>query len=190
MKKTEIVLGSIFVISLVFRVLHIPASGILTVLSLSALAQLYFMFSFALFNNIGFRKLFKSESYKDIEVKKIVLPALIGAFGFSTTIIGILFKLMFWPGSSFTLGLGLFFMSISFVIISIIFYKDKAYYKNILIRFLIIGTIGATLFFASTENIVYSFYGKNEYSEALKNVITNPQNEEYRNTLDSLRDLR
>jgi len=52
-------------------------------ISLSALAQLYFMFSFALFNNIGFRKLFKSESYKNIKVKKIVLPALIGAFGFS-----------------------------------------------------------------------------------------------------------
>jgi len=115
---------------------------------------------------------------------------LIGAFGFSTTIIGILFKLMFWKGSSFNLAIGLFLMSISFIIISIMFFKDKEYYKRVLIRSFIIESIGTLLYFTPTTKIVDFYYGKTEYSEALKNVMTNPQNEEYRNTLDSLRNLK
>lgn len=190
MKKIEIILIIFFVIAVILRFLHIPASGVLTVISLSALAELYFLLSFPLLNNIGFRKLFKKETYSDIEIKRIALSVVIGVFGFSTVIIGILFKVMFWKGGGIQLVAGLIFMTIVFVIISFFYIKEKTgFYKNTLIRFLIIAFIGMLMFLTPKTKIVDIIYGKNEYSEALKDVMLYPENNEYRQTLDSLRDL-
>ena len=136
MKKAEIIIASLTVISLVLKLVldYFPGINFLTVLLLSFLSMLYFHLGFAIFNTIRLRKVFNKESYKNISALKI-FGSIAAGLSLSITIIGILFKVMHWPGASVNLIFG--FSGILMVsVLSIVKYlKTKSpYYTKILSR--------------------------------------------------------
>jgi hypothetical protein len=181
MKQTEKIL---IVLSIVFLILNIffifPGGNMLFILTIMLLTFIYFFLGFALFNNIKFRKIIKKESYVNISSLK-TLGAVSAGISLSITAIGILFKVMFWPGSYTNLKFGI----ISLIIITIISlvknFKSKSdFYNKILKRSILFAGIAIILIFISNQDLAEIKYrNEPEYAKALINVMNNPDNKEY-----------
>jgi hypothetical protein len=134
MKKIELIVGLIAILGIVLKLLHIPGSGVLTVLTLSTLSMFYYVFSFALFNGIRLRDIFKKASYKDTNAKRIIGAIGLG-FALSAITIGGLFKLQFWPGATVQLMAGLVTTGLILLIAAIFYFRSKAdYYTRVFKR--------------------------------------------------------
>ncbi len=145
MKKIELILGVIAIIGIVLKLFHIPGGAALTILSLLTLSVFYYVFSFALFNGIRLRDIFKKEAYKETNIWRIIGAIVIG-WDLSIVIIGGLFKLQSWPGGNLELLIGLVIAIIILIIAMIFYLKNKAeYYKRIAIRIAIYGGLGLVL---------------------------------------------
>lgn len=150
MKKIELILGVIAIIGIVLKLFHIPGGAALTILSLLTLSVFYYVFSFALFNGIRLRDIFKKEAYKETNVRRII-GAILTGFDISTIIIGGLFKLQAWPGADVELLTGLVIAVIILIIAAIFYSRSKAeFYKRIFGRIAIYGGIGLVLYFLPT----------------------------------------
>ena len=106
MKKFELIVGLIAIFGIFLQIHHMPGSSALTGLALMVLLIFYYVLSFALFNGIKLRDIFKKVSYKDTNVKRIIGAIGLG-FALSTIITGGLFKLQFWAGANIYLHIGL-----------------------------------------------------------------------------------
>lgn len=172
MKKAELILIGLAALALIMKFLHLPASGILTVLSLSSISMIYFYLGFALFNNLRFRKIFKKESYKEISTKRIV-----GGIGVGLTLsisaIGILFKFQSWPGASVNLIMGIIGLSVVTIISLIKMQKNKDnYYSNILKRVVGFGAICIFLLAIPTKTwLGWKFPNNPEYVQAVLDAV-------------------
>ena len=103
-----------------------------------------------LLNDIGFRKVFNKESYNNLSTYKIISSIILG-LGYSTIIIGILFKLQLWPGSKTILLIGII-ISISIFITNIINSNSKLSKKTI-IRFSSLLICGILFLFISDLSV-------------------------------------
>jgi hypothetical protein len=188
MKKTEITVLIISMIAIVLNFLLVPGGSVLTIVSLSFLATIYFYFSFALFNNIRFRNVFKKESYKNISSQKMI--GSIGAgVALSLTAIGVLFKLLSWPGASVNLMAGLLGLMIVATIATIKFSNNKSnYYLPIFKRITLFGVLGFVLPLTPRSTFIDLKYRNHmDYADALKNSIADPTNKELHKILDEER---
>ncbi len=179
MKKAEIIFGTLAIIGLTINLLDIPGGIVLTVLTLSIISTLYMYLSFALFNDIRLGKIFKKDSYKRISTMKIVGAIMVG-FALSITMIGILFKFQSWPGASFNLGFGLFWLLICSIVGLIKYLKTKSdYYTKIFKRIAIYGVIGLVLMILPRKTWL-EVRNRNhpEYIEAVKKAWADPENQE------------
>jgi apolipoprotein N-acyltransferase len=177
MKIAEKFLGvSSIVIMLIGFFVRFPYMAITITLTVLLLSMTYFVFSFALFNNVRLRHIFKSGSFKGVSTLRIIGSILVG-FVFSIMCIGILFKFQLWPNSDFTLLVGLMCLGILVIISLVRFLSSKdTFYKNLLIRTLIIGIIGFCFYSLSYENILEIKYRDDpEYVEAEKKSMQNPK---------------
>lgn len=105
------------------------------VFGIALLAQFYMLLSIALLNNLKLKEVFKESTYKSIDIKKIIISAVLGVLGFSTILMGALFKIMLWKGYFAQLFFGLIIISIVLIATSILFYKkDKNFFINIVLR--------------------------------------------------------
>lgn len=169
MKKTESLFFVIIVIGFVFRLMHWPYASIILTFGVLFLALLYLFFGFALLNNIGFRALFKAESYKTIS-KLRVFGAIGTGIVFSLIVIYCLFKVQFWPYGHIGLQQMLLVYGI-ILIVALIFYffKRKQFLKDNYFRFILIGFIGFLIYSISTFQLVDLYYGSDpEYAEEYK----------------------
>jgi hypothetical protein len=179
MKKLEKITGIAFVISTVLRFYLIPGYGILTVLSLSILACIYYPFGFAFFNQIKIRRIFKKTSYQELSAIRII-----GAIGagmtLSTICIGILFRLQHYTGGQMNLIIGLVSTLIIIIIAYIKFIKNKTeYYTRIFKRIAIIGGFGLILAIIPDLTLTkIQFRNHPDYINALEKYLDNPQSEE------------
>jgi hypothetical protein len=147
MKKFEIIVCLILVLSLIGKSLGLPWMGIILGLSLLALLGFYNFLSFALFNRISFKGIFKESSYKYTSAFRIIL-AIITGWAFSILLIGILFKAEFLPFAKNLMFVGLTVSGLLFIVSLISFIRSRSdYFRQILIRIVIIGGIGLFLFF-------------------------------------------
>jgi len=188
MKKVEIILGTIAIIALLLNLLNIKGGGVLIVLSLSTISILYMYLSFALFNDIRLRNIFKKESYKGISRMRIVGAVLTG-LALSITIIGLLFKFQSWPNASFNLGFGLFGLLIGLVVGLIKYKRTKSdYYTRIFKRIAIYGGLGLILMILPRETWL-EIRNRNhpEYIEAVKKAWADPENQELWDKVDEER---
>lgn len=187
MKKFELIVGLIAILGIVLKLLHIPGSGLLTVLTLLTLSMFYYAFSFALFNGIRLRDIFKKASYKDTSVKRIIGAVGLG-FALSTIIIGVLFKLQFWPGAMVQLMTGLVMTGLILLIATIFYFRSKAdFYKRVFRRIAIYGIPGLMLLLTSTATLVDIYYrDKPEYAALYKEVLADPDNMELRGQLERM----
>lgn len=192
MKQTEKVL---IILSILFLLLNIffifPGGNMLFVLTLMLLSLIYFFFGFALFNNIRFRKILKKESYVNISSLK-TLGAVSAGISLSITVIGILFKVMFWPGSFTNLKFGIISLIFILIISLIKNFKSKSdFYNKILQRSIIFGGIAISLLFISNQNLAEIKYrNEPEYAKALIDVMNNPENKEYQRILQEIQKSR
>lgn len=98
MKKLELFLWISALCGMAFKFTAIPGGSVIWVLSVSALASLYFWLSFALLNGIGFRSIFSKGAFKSIPASQIAGALALG-LAFAVVLIGVLFRLQGWPGS-------------------------------------------------------------------------------------------
>lgn len=179
MKKTEIIITTLTVIFLLLKLTlnYFPGINVFTVLLLSLLSLLYFHLGFAVFNNIRLRKIFKKESYKNISTLKI-FGSIAAGLTLSIMIMGILFKVMHWPGASVNLIFGFTGVLIISVICIIKYLKVKSsYYTKILSRNLVFG--GIAFFLIVIPEITWieiSYNDQPTMIEAYRKALADPEN--------------
>jgi hypothetical protein len=145
MKIFEKIVGLLGLLALILKFNHLPGGSVLFVLSLGTLATFYIYLSFALFNNLKLKDLFKKETYLGISKYRIIGSVITG-FSLSMLLVGILFSIQHWPGAIFNLASGLVVAFIIFLVAFLKHLKNNTYfYKNILLRLSIFGGIGLTL---------------------------------------------
>jgi hypothetical protein len=181
MKKTEIIFAVMALIGLLFACFRLPFGGMLTVFGFFGLACFYMYFSFAFFNNIPLKKIFKTESYTADTSEKRDYRILISVFlgvSLSLLLTGLLFYFMFWPSAFLMMSVGIVSL-IPMLIISIIrFSQTKSkFYIRIFIRVAIIGIMA--LFFRLMPNTTWleiKYRNHPGYIEAMKNLWEDPNN--------------
>ncbi len=188
MKKTEITILTISIIAIALNFFLVPGGSVLTVFSLSFLATIYFYFGFALFNTIRLRNIFKKESYKDIASQRII-GAIGAGVALSITTLGVLFKLLSWPGATVNLIAGLLGIIIVLIIGTIKYFNNKSdFYLTIFKRAGLFGGLGLVLLLTPKSTFIDIKYRNHvNYANALKNSIADPTNEELHKILDEER---
>jgi hypothetical protein len=179
MKKFELIFVTLGLVSILLNLFLIPFANLFMLLSLSILSVFYLYFSFAFFNGIQLRNIFKKVAYKDVSALRIV-----GAIGtgiaLSQTIIGLIFKFNEWPGAFVMMSVGLSGFLVVAIVGFIQFTKNKIdYYRNIFKRIALFG--GLTLILVVLpSNLMFEFKYRNypTYIEAYKKFIENPTNKE------------
>ncbi len=179
MKKAELISGAVALIAIVLNSLLIPLSDVLLVLSFTLLAVIYGYLSFALFNNIPLRRIFKKSSYKGISTMRIV-GAILTGLALSSTLVGILFTLMSFPGAFPNLILGTVGLTVALIIGLVKYSKSKsAYYTNIFKRIAVCGGV-AVLLLVLPSNAWQDFKYRDYPAllEAMKEARAHPENPE------------
>ena len=184
MIKLEKILGVIVFIGLILKLTLIPGAGILLTLSLSTLACLYYPLGFAILNQIGFKKIFKKDSYKGISALRII-GAIAAGTALSTICIGILFKIQNWAGADINLMAGLVTTLIVLATALFKYFKEKGeFYIGIFKRIAIIGILGLILICLSNLTIAkIKFRNHPDYIKAYEMYLNNPQDEQLRQKL-------
>jgi hypothetical protein len=88
-EKTFIVL---IVIAVVLKMIPVVGAGAMLTIAVCGLALLYMCFSFALFNGVGFRQVFRKVSYQYVRPIQIV-SGVVAGFSIAMMLTGVLFKL-------------------------------------------------------------------------------------------------
>tara|TARA_R110002072_G_scaffold161119_1_gene312590 strand:- start:114 stop:695 length:582 start_codon:yes stop_codon:yes gene_type:complete len=185
MKKAESIFSVFILLGIILKLFDVPGNSIILILSFSSLAVIYFNFGFLFFNDIRLRDIFKRESYKKVTAKRTV-GAIATGIALSLILIGILFKIEIWPGSSNIIKPGLFLLSI-IIIITLVLRKDRKsrFYKKIYTRTLIIGLFGIIAYLIPFDLLIDLYYDdKPEVAEIMKEVMKDPYNEENQEELD------
>ncbi|MAY83845.1 MAG: hypothetical protein CMP59_06885 [Flavobacteriales bacterium] len=151
MKRTELILLLLCISGYILHLLGLAYADSILIISISALSLIYMYFSFALFNGIRFRDIFRSSKYKEVNTKDIVKVIPLG-FILSVSLIAILFEVMTWPGARFMLLLGTYGSIILAAIGLFLYFRDKnETVKKGLIRLGLIGVITCMLWFTKKD---------------------------------------
>jgi len=147
MKKLEKIAGILTVVAIVLKFASMPGAGMLISTSLGALACVYLIFGFAIFNNLEDTDIHNKEAYKDISKTRFIGSVLAG-WGLSIVCIGALFELMHWPGKSIILPAGLI-VTLAVAVFSSIYRSQSDFFKTIFPRVAIVGGAGLILYIKS-----------------------------------------
>jgi len=144
MKKLELILISGAAVGILLALLNVPYHTAFSSLFLIALGIIYLYLRFALFNDIPFSKIFKSESYRGIRPWRILLAIGTG-LGLSQLTTGFMLALGNYPVTRSLLRVGLVMSALMLLLTLIRNTKEKhQFYRNIALRcavFIIIGAI-------------------------------------------------
>lgn len=186
MKKIEIIL---FITSAlgVILMLNVSDDSTLVILSFSAQCILYFFLSFALFNDIKLRDLFKKSAYHTTNAKRIGSAIVLG-ITISTIITGALFRFLLLNGGTILNTAGLMALMVILIVNVISYFRSRAsYYVGTLIRIVIYGGLGFILFYTPHSTFLTIYYrGYPEYIELYKKVEANPENIELQYELERM----
>ena len=192
MNKIEKILFYIFIVTTLISIAFaFPGLNTILVISGSILSLAFFFFGFAIYNDISFRQVFKNSTYQTISSLR-VLGSVGAGFFTSLLIIGILFKVMFWPGSYTNLIFGILGLFIILVIVAI--KKSKLnynVYNKVINRSSILLLIALPLIFISNQALAkFKYRNDPEYSKAMINTMDEPDNLEYQQQLLEIRNKR
>jgi hypothetical protein len=144
LNKFESILALLFILELILRATtNIPVVTIM-VLTLITLAVLYFFNSFAISDD------------ENVNSFEIFLNKL-SAFSCSTATIGIMYRLLNWPGYSIMLMTGCF--TLIFIFFILLYLKatkpaSNIFPKRYIIRIFLIAIIGLFLYFAQVDFLI------------------------------------
>lgn len=169
--KTEKAIAAIFLVGLVFKLMHWPGAGPLLVVSLSTLILLFFFGSFYFFSD------------RELKRQKLGLSIAAGII-LSWSCIGIMFRLMYWPGGKNMLGIPM--IGLPVVLAVALYLREKSpgdlqvYYRNMLLRVLLVGLLAVPLYFASNKDLLQIQYPNDPEAVRIKaNYFDHPENEAY-----------
>ncbi|MFQ3172926.1 MAG: hypothetical protein ACI8W0_000006 [Flavobacterium sp.] len=152
MKKFELIIGTLVIISLLYKLLFSTELNTLFIISLISLSLFYLYFSFLYFNNIPIKKAFKKDSYNGITKWEIYGSIGLG-FGLSFTCLGILFSIMRWPMNLYN-EIGILVLIVIGIVGLIKFKTNKTTnLKKSLIRILVIGGIGSIIWLTQNDTV-------------------------------------
>lgn len=191
MKKWEKILWSLFFVGLVFKLMHLPGAGIITVFSLVLVSLFYFYLGIGVFNNLSVKQMFNRKNYTN----KIRFNLLFGAlFGIvlATLVIGILFKFMLWPGGNILLSAGLISLLISLIVYFFLNHFGKMFFeKRVFVRVTLIGLTSLGLYVIQSDSIIDFYYPNDpEYANSLKQIVHNPSDSVAQENFIQLRNER
>ena len=177
MKWLERIAWGLALVGLVFRLLHWPFGGLLTVLGFSLVATLYFPLGWILFGGA---------SRKDQLLPLSVITGLV----LSLTAIGMLFKLQLWPGAEFNLMMGLAGCLVVVVAIFCIHSRRplaEHYFNALRYRLVVIGLAGLLLYCVPTPTLIEASFGAGtERAELLIRLYETPGDTAAQRALDEL----
>lgn len=153
MKTTEKILLLVVVASLTLKLLSVPASSILIILSFSSLACFYMFLSYPFFSGVSLSQSSIADVFKGHnKIRNIGL--LLSGLALASALSAILFKIKLWPDANFRLFINAIGLFIIATICGYKYIKTKLdLYKNLFIRVTIIGGIALLLYAVPNENI-------------------------------------
>ncbi len=192
MKRIEPLLAALVVIGLLMKFFLVPGGTEIMVISLIVLACMYYPVGFFYFNSIGISKIFKRESYSGLSVFQ-GMGAFVGGLIFSILLVGILFKLIQLPGSRPMLITGLVAGGPFLLIIIIVKYffstRESSFYRNMIIRSIVIVGISGILYVTPGLVLVKIFYRSHpDYIQAYEQASNNPNDEELQRKAEVVRE--
>jgi len=172
-RKVEFIIGLLVIFGVIFIHLKLTGGVALTGITLSIFSIFYFVFSFALFNGIGFLGIFKKSSYKSINALEIIVTYLLGV-SIAIILSGVMFHLLLYPGGKNAILAGLLPMGLITIITTILYFRYKInFYKRIFKRIIIYGGIGL-LFYLTSFNTMIDFIYRPKFAELKKRERANP----------------
>ena len=145
MKIIEIITSIIFLIGIIFKIFNWPGNHVFVVTSLTILSYYYFLFGFAIFNNIKTKNIFKNTSYKNISPLHIIFSVLLG-MSLSVLVNGIMFYIQNWSPENDLFFIGQSSVFIILILYLIFFKKQIQNFKSIFLRSLIIIVLGIIIY--------------------------------------------
>lgn len=173
----EIILTITLILLSMLSIMGIVGTSAITIIVAGILSSIYFYFSFAMFNNISLKNIFKKSSYKGIKSVRIIGAIAVG-IQLSIIVLALLFKLMMWPGDKAMAVIGGIGLVIILLISLIKYTRNKSdFYFNILKRIVpyLIVVIGL-IYTPRYAVLEYKNKGYNNYIEAVKAADENPEN--------------
>ena len=182
MKTTEKILAVIAIVGIIMKGLIITGRGLALMIGFAGLAILYmYFFSFAFFNDIRLRDIFKKQSYKGRSAVRIIGTIVLG-FSLAVSLLGIFFNFQAYPGATLMLIEGTVYLAICLITVAILAtaLRKQILYKKLISRSAIVG--GFALILYLTPNVLFfqfRHHNNPAYVEAYKNLNDDPNNKEY-----------
>jgi hypothetical protein len=174
MNKIEKILGFGAIFFMLLRlIINYPYSALLIALSTFILSLIYLFFSFKLLKGNKEESVGKKSSLRETGI-------ILTGISLSLVVIGILYKFLSWSYGNWILMYGLLFLIIILIISIFKFSQTKAeFYKNLVVRIVIIGGFGALMLFTKNETLLEIKYRNfPDYVEAEKKLMQDPMNKE------------
>ncbi|MCT4624088.1 MAG: hypothetical protein N4A46_10740 [Schleiferiaceae bacterium] len=175
MTKIEKILSGIFFAAIAMKVLRLPGADILMILGGGTLAMFYYVGGYFVIHNVSLRKLLKEKKGKDMS-PAVLIGSIVAGWDFSLIVLGLLFKIMFFPGADNMLILGVIFLTL--IQIGSIFTRktNPEAFSRFFNRVLIWFGLGVSATFVSNNTIIDYRYGHDPaYADAFKAYLQNPQ---------------
>ncbi len=187
MKTAEKILIGLILLAFLFSAMRWPGGGVLLVLSLSALACLYYPLGAFLFNGIRLRHAFNKASYVGLPGSRLLAALGIGMV-LSMLVLGMLFKWQFWPGSAIMLGLGL---PLSVAVLLILLYRGslrsdfRPFAAKAGTRLVVWSALALVLWLTPQMRLIeWRYTDQPELVEAWRAHLADPDNTALREALD------
>jgi hypothetical protein len=184
MKRIEPILILLFFLAIIMNLNLIVFGEILTIISLMSLAIFYFYFSSVIFSGLEFKDVKNKIALSTISPRRKLLSFGTGIC-LGLTVMGCLFYLMRWPGTSLNLGSGLFGLLVISILSYLKFLKFQAeFHKKLLIRTVPLLIFGALLFISpKTAWLDTKYRDYPNYVKAIDKLEKDPNNKELQENL-------
>ena len=147
MKVIEKVLIVMVVVGYILQFFSLPLENFTIFISLISSAFFYFLFSFALFEHIGFGQIFKKEAYDSIKSYHAIYTVYCG-FALSVLLLGLMSSILHYEKSAIMLYLGVCLLGMVLIFTAIKFFQRRTtFYKAILVRAVIFAILFGLHFF-------------------------------------------
>ena len=177
MKKTEIGLATVAFLGVLFKIMHYPGASSLLIISFSGLSFIYAARGMKIFND--------NNPQTPISAKDKVISIVTG-LALAIVLMGVLYRIMLWPGDKAILIFGLPFLAIALAAVSFFYSQDKS---RIWKRAFVIGIAGFGLFAISDDTLIdFRYKNHPDLAKAFKAYRKDRSNEELKRKLEAEQD--
>ena len=187
MKNLEKIVLGLFFVSIPLKIFQLPGGQLILLLSGASVAMFYYVAGYFILNDVSLKMLLKERKGKNVSIP-ILFGSIMAGWDFSIIALGILFKLMFFPGADNMLVTGIILLTILQIGSLFIRKTNPETFARFFNRVIIFFGAGLLASFLSYNQIIDFEYSDDvEYSEALKKTMTYPNDTAIRKEFDAIR---